>query len=265
MMQEQQSGIATPSKPLSSSGTDNHPPLTPGTGPFGDDLDNRLREFANLEFSSDPGFLSYEHDYKSSRDSHPTEKRGSVSGNPIAKKDDTNLAEEGKFQTETQLGTNSINKFAEEENAYEEILKTLISKRDPNMVLQKELLFSQNRQIKDKEKQALAKDLGLDLTLENQRFSHFLSMAVQVNLPIGWKLEVTPGGKIYYFNELERIYSDSHPCLAFFKRLLANNYKRILNQIGSKVALGNTKRHEPISKYDLTKLPDCLTATYQPA
>lgn len=242
-----ESGNVTPSKPLSSSGTDNHPPMTPGIGQLGEDIDQKLREFGSLEFSSDPGFNSLEPEYRAtSQDTYIKFGRRSISGNPV----NSNTGTDGRG------GENGeINQLDDEDakaaQNYEEVLLSLINKRDANLQLQKELLFAQNQQIKDKEKQALAKDLGLDLTLESQRFSHFLNMAVQVNLPIGWKLEITPGGKIYYFNELERIYSDSHPSLAFFKRLLSNNYKRILNKIGTKVAQGNTKRHTLISKSDM--------------
>lgn len=99
------------------------------------------------------------------------------------------------------------------------------------------------RILKNKEKKLLAADLGIDLTLESARYSQFLDLAVNVVLPIGWKLEVTPKGKIYYYNEVEGKYSNSHPCLPYFKGLMENKYRRMLKKYGEKVAKGNTKRH----------------------
>jgi hypothetical protein len=107
------------------------------------------------------------------------------------------------------------------------------------------------RAIKNKEKKLLAADLGIDLALETDRYSQFLDLAVNVVLPIGWKLEITPKGKVYYYSEFEGRYCNSHPCLDYFKKLMDNKYSQILRKHGDKVAKGSTERHTGDSRFIL--------------
>ena len=124
------------------------------------------------------------------------------------------------------------------EDEYERMFKTLVNRSGTDLAETEKL-----KQTKRKEKKILAKDLGIDLALENSRYSHFLDQAVHVVLPVGWKLEYTPQGRIYYYNEIEGKYSDSHPCLPFFKKLMSHRYKKFLKGFGRKIAQGSTDRH----------------------
>lgn len=73
----------------------------------------------------------------------------------------------------------------------------------------------------------LADDLGIDLTLEAERYEQFLRQAVDVILPIGWKVETTPPPEktVYYYNELDGIFSYHHPCLEYFATIMKGKYK----------------------------------------
>jgi len=130
---------------------------------------------------------------------------------------------------------------------YEKILQDMVKNRELNADWNQNI-NQKNKELKKKEKNTLAQDLGIDLTLESDRYSHFLDLAVNVVLPIGWRQETNPQGKIYYYNEFASTYSDSHPCVPFFKKLLNGKYKRFLKKYGKKVALGNTARYTNESK-----------------
>ena len=139
-------------------------------------------------------------------------------------------------RSRSHLGSmESDNSFEDE---YERMFKTLVNRSGTDLAETEKL-----KQTKRKEKKILAKDLGIDLALENSRYSHFLDQAVHVVLPVGWKLEYTPQGRIYYYNEIEGKYSDSHPCLPFFKKLMSHRYKKFLKGFGRKIAQGSTDRH----------------------
>ena len=99
------------------------------------------------------------------------------------------------------------------------------------------------KSIKNREKKLLAADLGIDLTLESSRYNEFLELAINVALPVGWRLEETPTHKIYYYNDIEGKYSSSHPCLDYFKKVMNTKYRQMLKKHGLKVAKGSTARH----------------------
>ena len=139
-------------------------------------------------------------------------------------------------KSRSQLGSAESEGSVDDE--YERMFKTMVTRAGADLPEPEK-----QRHAKKREKKMLARDLGIDLALESSRYSHFLDQAVHVVLPVGWKLEATPQGRVYYYNEIEGRYSDSHPCLPFFKKLMSHRYKKFLKGFGRKVAQGSTERH----------------------
>ena len=89
------------------------------------------------------------------------------------------------------------------------------------------------RQIRIKEIQLLCQDLGVDYSLENEKYNFFIEMALTAKLPSGWSKELQKDGSIYYFNCKDGSYSYSHPCLNSFKYLMNNEYKKVARGFGN--------------------------------
>ncbi|CAG9334507.1 unnamed protein product [Blepharisma stoltei] len=68
------------------------------------------------------------------------------------------------------------------------------------------------------EVKALAEQLGMDYENEGPKYEDFLANALYALLPVGWRRERDPSGRILYHNDYTNVTTEIHPLLYQFRR-----------------------------------------------